>query len=138
MHGESAEKLFKLQKAGNITCERISLLALVKNKCIAPFVFYGPCNTGLFNDWVRTFLLKELKPGQTVIMDNAAFHKSQATKALLESVGGKLLYLPPYSPDVNPIEHFWANMKRWFKSRWSQTLKIFDLICFYFNIPILS
>ena len=44
-------------------------------------------------------------------MDNAAFHKSQRTKDLIESVGCRIIFLPPYSPDLNPIEKFWANMK---------------------------
>ena len=50
---------------------------LVNNKSIAPMVFNGSCNTDLFNNWVEHFLIKELKPGQVVIMDNASFHKSQ-------------------------------------------------------------
>lgn len=45
-------------------------------------------------------------------MDNASFHKSTKVKDLIESVGGKLIYLPPYSPDLNPIERVWANVKR--------------------------
>jgi len=80
-------------------------------------VFNGSCNTALFNQWVEQFLIKELKPGQAVIMDNASFHKSQKTKDLIESVGCRLIFLPPYSPDLNPIEKFWANMKRWIKEK---------------------
>ncbi|WP_371254197.1 transposase [Orientia tsutsugamushi] len=50
-------------------------------------------------------------------MDNAAFHKSKKTKELIESVGCKVIFLPPYSPDLNPIEKFSANMKRWIKQQ---------------------
>ena len=57
-------------------------------------------------------MLPELIPGQIVILDNATFHKSKKTKDLIESVGCKILFLPPYSPDLNPIEIFWANLKR--------------------------
>lgn len=74
-------------------------------------VFNGSCSTLLFETWVEKFLIKELKPNQVVIMDNAAFHKSKRTKDLIESVGCTVLFLPPYSPDFNPIEKFWANMK---------------------------
>jgi len=60
-------------------------------------------------------LIKELHPGQVVVMDNASFHKSPKTRELIESVGCRLIFLPPYSPDLNPIEKFWGNMKRWIK-----------------------
>lgn len=66
----------------------------------------------MFNLWIEQFLIPELQPGQVVIMDNASFHKSQKTKDLINSAGCKTLFLPPYSPDLNPIELFWANLKR--------------------------
>lgn len=72
----------------------------------------GYTNTELFLIWVEHFLCKELKPNQVVIMDNASFHKSNKVKELIEKVRCKLIYLPPYSPDFNPIEHVWANLKR--------------------------
>ena len=84
----------------------------VGSKIIAPFCYQGTCNTDLFNFWVEHFLVPELSPGQVVILDNAMFHKSKKTKELIESVGCKILFLPPYSPDLNPIEVFWANFKR--------------------------
>ncbi len=77
-------------------------------KTMASMVFKGSCNTKLFETWGEQFLIKELKPWQVVVMDNAAFHRSQKTKELIESVGYKLILLPPYSPDLNPIEKFWA------------------------------
>lgn len=57
-------------------------------------------------------LIPNLRPGQIIIMDNASFHKSAKTRELIESAGCKLLYLPPYSPELNPIEKTWANIKR--------------------------
>ena len=93
--------------------QRTNMIAgYVNHKSIAPMVFNGSCNTLLIEAWVEQFLTKALKPGQVVIMDNASFHKSQKTKNLIESVGCKLIFLPPYSPDLNPIEKFWANMKQ--------------------------
>jgi len=85
--------------------------------------------------WVEKFLIKELKPGQTVILGNASFHKSLRTKELIESVRCKLVFLPAYSPDLNPIEKFWANMKRWVKSRLTNMDRLFDAICSFFEIP---
>jgi len=119
--------------------ERTNIIAgLVNNKSIAPMVFNGSCNTDLFNNWVEHFLIKELKPGQVVIMDNASFHKSQKTKELIESVGCKLIFLPPYSPDLNPIEKFWANMKRWIKQQHAHFNTLYDSLVSFFNYAISS
>ena len=82
---------------------------------IAPYVFDGYTDAKLFNGWLKKCLLPELKKGQVVIMDNATFHKSKLTKELIESVGCRLLYQPPYSPDLNPIEQQWAVLKRKFR-----------------------
>ena len=77
--------------------------------------FEGNTDTGIFNQWIEEFLIPELKSHQIVIMDNAAFHKSQKTQELLESVNCKLLYLPPYSPDFNQIEQKWGACKKFCK-----------------------
>jgi transposase len=79
---------------------------------LAPFCYRGTCNTDLFNMWLKDFLIPELKPGQVVILDNAAFHKSRDTKKLVEEAGCRIFFLPPYSPDLNPIELVWANLKK--------------------------
>ena len=65
-------------------------------------VFNESCNTKLFEAWVEQFLIKEIQPDQYIIMDHASFHKSNRTKALIESIGCKVIFLPPYSPDLNP------------------------------------
>ena len=99
-------KLLSAKRSGKYY-ERTNIIAgYVNKKTIAPFVFNGSCNTELFNKWVGNLLIKELKTGQIVIMDNAAFHRSEKTRQLIESVGCKLVFLPPYSPDLNPIEKF--------------------------------
>ena len=113
--------------------ERTNIIAgYVGNKAIAPLVFNGTCNTKLFETWVEQFLIKELKPGQVVIMDNASFHKSQKTKDLIESVNCKIIFLPPYSPHLNPMEKFWANMKRWVRSNIDRFHQLYDLLVQFF------
>ena len=129
--GKKSEKLVG-KKSGKYY-ERTNIIAgLVNNKSIAPMVFNGSCNTDLFNNWVENFLIKELKSGQYVVMDNASFHRSQKTKELIESVGCRIIFLPPYSPDLNPIEKFWANMKRWIRSRIERFDKLYEVLVEFF------
>ena len=91
---------------------RESFIAGLNNgKIIAPFCYKGMRDTNLFNFWVSNYLVPALLPGQIVIMDNATFHKSELTKSLIEQANCKLVFLPAYSPDLNPIEKFWANLK---------------------------
>jgi transposase len=116
--------------------ERTNIIAgLNENKSVAPMIFNGACNTDVFNAWVEQFLIKELLPGQIVIMDNASFHKSQKTIELIESVGCTVLFLPPYSPDLNPIEKFWANMKRWIKQQIQLYESLYLALCAFFIVP---
>ncbi len=129
--GRKNEKLVG-KKSGKYY-ERTNIIAgLVNNKSIAPMVFNGTCNTNFFNAWVEQCLIKELEPGQVVVMDNASFHKSHKTRELIESVGCKLIFLPPYSPDMNPIEKFWAHMKRWIKDNIIEFGQLYTTIAEFF------
>ena len=103
---------------------------------MATNTFNGSCNTEFFNRWVEQELIKELKPGQYVVMDNASFHKSAKTIELIESVGCKVIFLPPYSPDLNPIEKFWDNMKRWIKNKIEKAYQLYDAIALFFDSEI--
>ena len=100
---------------GEVSGKRYARESFVAAKCgseiLAPFCFKGTCYTDLFNLWIETCLVPVLKPGQVIILDNATFHKSEKTKTLIEHANCTLLFLPPYSPDLNPIETFWANLK---------------------------
>ena len=115
--------------------ERTNIIAgYVNRKSLAPMIFNGSCNTQLIEAWVEQFLIKELKPGQVVIMDNASFHKSKKIKDLIESAGCRLIFLPPYSPDLNPIEKFWANMKRWIRRSISEFKQLHMALKYFFLI----
>ena len=78
---------------------------------MAPFVLDGPMNRPAFLAYVRQVLVPELKPGDVVILDNLPAHKGSRVRELIEAAGAKLLYLPPYSPDFNPIENAFAKLK---------------------------
>lgn len=78
---------------------------------IAPFSFNQSCNHELFELWFWKLLCPELRAGQVVILDNARFHRPQALKRLARKVGCRVLFLPPYSPDLNKIEPQWRGVK---------------------------
>src|SRR6185312_439881 len=83
---------------------------------VAPYVLDGPMNGEAFLVYVEKILAPELKPGDIVVMDNLAAHKVQGVRALIEAAGANLLYLPPYSPDLNPIEMAFAKLKALLRS----------------------
>lgn len=72
------------------------IAAKVEKRVVAPMCYQGNCDTEMFNFWLENFLIPELKPGQIIIMDNAAFHKSEKTKNLIKNAKCELLFLPPY------------------------------------------
>lgn len=78
---------------------------------IAPFVLSGPINRAAFETYVEKVLVPELRPGDTVIMDNLSSHKGPRVRTMIEAAGAELLFLPPYSPDFNPIENAFAKLK---------------------------
>ncbi|WP_349292735.1 IS630 family transposase [Wolbachia endosymbiont of Frankliniella intonsa] len=94
------------------TRERISIVAgWIGMRFIAPMTFKGGCEKEVFNILLEKMLLPKLPLGTTIVMDNATFHKTTKTKSLIESFGFHVLYLPTYSPDLNPIEHCWHTIK---------------------------
>ena len=78
----------------------------------APWLFEGPLNGEMFLAWVTEGLGPTLRPGDVVILDNLATHKIQGVREAIQATGARLLYLPPYSPDFNPIEPMWSKIKQ--------------------------
>jgi transposase len=85
--------------------------ALRQDRLTAPFVIDCPMNGAIFIEYVRQCLLPTLTPGDIVIMDNLSAHKRDRVRELIEQAGAQLRYLPPYSPDLNPIEPSFAQLK---------------------------
>lgn len=88
------------------------IAARIEGMFTAHSLFEGSCNGERFNTWLEQELCPHLNAEHVVIMDNARYHKTKRTKELIEKTGAELLFLPPYSPDYNPIEHDFANIKR--------------------------
>jgi transposase len=87
----------------------------------APCVFDGPINGECFRAYVEQQLVAALKPGDIVIMDNLGSHKSAAVRRIIRAAGARLWYLPPYSPDLNPIEQAFAKIKHWMRMAQKRT-----------------
>lgn len=82
-----------------------------KNKIGGSFVLPGAFCGGAFLEFVKHSLIPNLKIGDVVIMDNAQIHKNPRVRELIEEAGFVLMFQPPYSPDLNPIEHLWSPLK---------------------------
>ncbi len=104
---------------------RVNMIAALCNQqLLAPFTVEGSCNRNVFETWLETCLIPVLEPGQVVIVDNATFHKGGRIEQLIREASCELLYLPPYSPDLNKIERCWS----WLKSRIRKQLEQFNCL----------
>jgi transposase len=89
---------------------------------VAPMVLDGPINGLAFQAYVDHVLIPDLRPGDVVVMDNLSSHKRPGIRAAIEATGASLLYLPPYSPDFNPIENAFAKLKAMLRKAAERTI----------------
>src|SRR5471030_2517368 len=97
--------------------------ALRCDQLTAPCVFDGPINGQCFRAYVEQQLVPALKPGDIVIMDNLGSHKSAAVRQIIRAAGARLWFLPPYSPDLNPIEQAFSKIKHWMRIAQKRTIE---------------
>lgn len=101
--------------------ERQTLLSSIRvNGTTESLVFDGALDRKMFDEYIIRFLAPSLKPGDIVVMDNLNVHKSETAINAINKMGAKVIFLPPYSPDLNPIEKMWSKIKqllRGFKAR---------------------
>jgi transposase len=98
------------------------LAALRHDGLTAPLVLDGAINGDAFRAYVEQFLAPSLAPGDIVVMDNLSSHKVDGVRQAIERVGASLLYLPPYSPDLNPIEQLFAKLKALLRAKAARTV----------------
>ena len=105
------------------------LSALRAEGLFAPLVVDGAINGSVFLAWVKQQLAPHLRSGDIVVMDNLAAHKVAGVRQAIEAVGAAVLYLPPYSPDLNPIENVFAKIKGEIRKRKPRTKQGCDQLC---------
>ena len=118
--------------------QRISLVAgLINGELIAPMTYEETMTSDFFEAWFQKFLLPTLNTPSVIIMDNARFHRMGKLELLCEEFGHKLLPLPPYSPEYNPIEKTWAHIKKHLKRYYRVVVlfsRLFVLLLFQLTI----
>jgi transposase len=126
LYRQHARALRGKKVPGETSGRKFKRVSIVAGKCganiIAPLEFDGTADHTLFEFWFEEILLRELTPDHVIVMDNASFHRKAVLQASAEKAGCSVLFLPPYSPDLNPIENFWAWLKRTLRS----SLCLFD------------
>lgn len=97
--------------------------ALRLDRLTAPCVFDGPINGECFRAYIEQLLTPLLKAGDIVVMDNLGSHKGNAIRQAIKKAGARLLFLPPYSPDFNPIEQAFSKVKHWMRCAQKRTVE---------------
>ena len=111
-HGRCTQGRRLVAKVPNGRWRTLTFIAgLRRDQLTAPCVFDGPINGRSFLAYVEQVLVPVLRPGDIVIMDNLGSHKGHAVRAAIRAAGARLFFLPPYSPDLNPIEQVFSKMK---------------------------
>jgi len=136
IHREYGRSLRGKKVQGKISGKKFKRVGIVAGKCngkiIAPLQYSGTMDSMLFEYWFVNILLACLLPGSCIVMDNASFHRKKQLTKLAKAAGCTLLFLPPYSPDLNPIEKFWNALKQKLKKLLPQFESFDDalLACF--------
>ena len=135
LYGRAPKHERVIDAVPDIRFHRTTILSSVRlDGTTVPFVFEGALNGDTFRVYVTQMLAPTLRPGDIVVMDNLSSHKVSGVVEAIEAVGASVMFLPPYSPDLNPIELMWSKIKailRKLKVRAKEHLD--DAIAFAFN-----
>lgn len=112
LYGRAAKHERVVEAVPDTRFHRTTILSSVRlDGTTVPFVFEGALNGDIFRIYINQLLVPSLKPGDIVIMDNLSSHKVSGITEAIEAVGASVMFLPPYSPDLNPIELMWSKIK---------------------------
>lgn len=123
-HGRAARGQRLVAKVPHGRWTTLTFIAALRCDAItAPLVLDGPINGLAFLAWVEQALIPTLKPGDVVVLDNLGSHKGEAVRKAIRKAGAHLLFLPPYSPDLNPIEQMFSKLKTLLKKADERTVE---------------
>ena len=115
--------------------KRTGIVASQMGKVIlAPMQYEGTMDSVLFEMWFVTFLLPALPEKTYIVMDNARFHRKGRLRWLAEEAGHRVIFLPPYSPELNPIEHYWSWLKRYLRNMLPASSSFDHALCSAFQL----
>jgi transposase len=104
-----------------------------EHKLVEPMIYQGTADSNTVYAYFEA-VLPNLKQGSVIILDNASYHKSQILKDLFTKYNCTLMFLPPYSPELNPIENLWGTIKQHLRSYYDYSLSLFDNLCNVVNL----
>jgi transposase len=124
--GKSSNRV--VDYAPDVRFERTTILSSVRaTGDMVPCIFEGSLNGEIFTKYVSEFLAPTLREGDIVIMDNLSSHKVEGVIKTINAAGAKILYLPPYSPDLNPIEMMWSKIKAYLRKAKARTKAMLEV-----------
>jgi len=127
LYGRNSSNERVVDYTPDVRFERTSILSSVRaNGDLVPLVFEGALNGELFKAYVSQFLAPTLHEGDIVIMDNLTSHKVDGIADIIAAVGASIVYLPPYSPDYNPIEMMWSKIKSYLRKAKARTNELLE------------
>lgn len=107
--------------------QTVTMLAVLTRRGLeAPMTIAEPTDGDIFLAYLEQVLCPRLRPGQVVVMDNLSAHKVAGVRQQIEATGARLLYLPPYSPDLNPIEPAWSKLKQLLRAAKARTAEALE------------
>ncbi|MDL2318432.1 IS630 family transposase [Eubacteriales bacterium OttesenSCG-928-A19] len=115
--------------------KRTSIVAAQMGRSIfSPMQFQGTMDSTLFEQWFGEYLLPCMPPKTVIVMDNASFHRKRKLLTMAENAGFRLIFLPPYSPELNPVEKFWVWLKRFLRKTLSTHTSFDDALRSAFQV----
>ncbi len=127
LYGRGASNERVVDHTPDTRFERTTILSSIRaNGDMVPLVFEGSLNGELFKEYVTQCLVPTLKTGDIVVMDNLSSHKVEGVMEPIIAAGATVRYLPPYSPDLNPIEMMWSKMKAYLRKTKARTKELIE------------